>query len=199
MCLCSVLSFSLRLRRVPVPQETCRKEKMKQRKVKNTEQLKKTKGIKRNRKKMKLHTAMKQKSPKEKASKDTANDEEMITLDDSDHANDSTSKQVLKKTPRRGKTTQTLLKPLASKSAGKGRLQKKGLLLSRKRHRKSESEEQGSLQRRTPRRAAATAKKYTEEATIDDEDDKPKKANKSTQKLVATKGLCAKATFMLVS
>ncbi|KAK8394054.1 hypothetical protein O3P69_006327 [Scylla paramamosain] len=182
--------LSLRLRRVPVPQEASRKEKIKQRKVnKNTEQLKKAKGIKKNHKKRKLRTTMKQKSPKEDAGKDTANDDEVITLDDSDHADDSTGKQVPKKTPTRGKTTQTLLKPLASKSASKGRLQKKDLLLSRKHDRKSESEVQGSLQRRTPRRAAATAKKYIEEATIDDEDDKPKKADKSTQKLVATKGV----------
>ncbi|XP_045125844.1 ATPase family AAA domain-containing protein 5-like isoform X2 [Portunus trituberculatus] len=182
--------LSLRLRRVPIPQKICRKEKVKERKVnKNTKQLKKAKGIKRNLKNRKLRTTMKQKSSKEEAGRDTANDKETITLDVSDQADDTADKQLTKKTPKRGKTTQALLSPLASKSAPKGRLQKKSLLLSKKCDGKAESEVQDSSQRRAPRRAAATAKKYTEEVTVDDEDDKPKKAEKSTQKLVTTKGV----------
>lgn len=141
---------------------------------------------------------MKQKSPKEEANKDSTDPDgaplvknDLLTLDDDD-VNDIMRKQIPKKATRRRKVTQTLLKPLIPRPTSKGRLQKKGLVLSRESPNKSESELQGGTQRRTPRRAAATAKKYIEEAVIDDEEDKPKKPDKNPKKLVPNKGMYCK-------
>ena len=193
----------MRIRRVHTPKEACRKEKLKQRKTnKNTEQLKKVKGSKSN-KKGRLSTTPKQRIPKEEANQDSTDINEtpvvkhsLIVLEDPD---DDTNDQRPKKTTKRGKITQSLLKPLASKPDSKVELQK-GLVLGKESPGESlESEVQGGMQRRTPRRAAATAKKYIEEVTVDDEDDEPKKPDKKQKKLITSKGMYAKPVFKLAS
>lgn len=106
---------------------------------------------------------------------------EVITLDEDKQ--ESTKKQIPKKTAVRRKVTQTLLKPLVPKAAEEG-LRKKRLV--QKSLKKSDSEENDDLQRRAPRRAAAVAKSYMEVEV--DENDEPKRTNKNC-KVTSNKGM----------
>lgn len=185
---------SLRLKRIHPPQESCGKQKkLKLRKANKSPNhqrvkkiLKRAKDSRSTQRKRRLCASQKQ-NPKENTKKDLTDAGQaqamntLIILDGDEE--DSTSKQVSKKTAARRKVTQTRLKPVLPK-ATKGL--KKGLV--QESLKKSESEEQNDVQRRTPRRAAAAAARhYIEEEA--DENDKPKKANKTSKKVVPNKGM----------
>lgn len=149
--------------------------------------LKRAKDSRSTQRKRRLCATQKQ-NPKEKAEKDLADAGQAHAMNtliilDGDEEEDSTNKQVSKKTAARRKVTQTQLKPLYPK-ATKGL--KKGLV--EKTLKKSESEQKNDLQRRTPRRAAAAAARRIIEVEAD-ENEKPKKANKTSKKMILNKGM----------
>lgn len=189
-----MIFFSLRLKRIQPPQETCGKEKKLKHKKANKgidhqrikKILKKAKGSK-NSKRKRRHSGTQELNSREEAKEDLTDaaeaqsKHELVMLDDEDEE-DSTRKQIPQKTAGRRKVTQTLLKPLVPKGA-KERLKKKGLV--QKSLMKPESEK-NDVQRRPPRRAAAAAAKNYIEA---DENDEIKKPNKTYKKTVSNKGM----------